>query len=121
MPNKASEHVDRAHTHVNSILTNKTNMSSTPDINLLLEEALRKIQYLDTNYQKMAQEVEALRLAVTQYEQEKFVYYRTISKLVVRDAIMAAKTKSSFQEVQETQSRHDVALQQYLEAYMNRK
>ena len=113
MPNKASEHVDRAHVHVDSILTNKTNLSSTPDINLLLEEALRKIQYLDTNYQKMAQEVEALRLAVTQYEQEKFVYYRTISKLVVRDAIMAAKTKSSFQEVQETQSRHYVALQQH--------
>ena len=113
MPNKVNEYDDRAYTHVNSILTNKTNLSPTPDINLLLEEALRKIQYLDANYQKMAQDVEVLRLAVTQQEQEKVAYYRTISKLVVRDVIMAAKTKSSFQEVQEIQSRHDVALQHH--------
>ena len=113
MSNKASEHVDRAHTRVDSILTNKTNLSSTPDINLLLEEALRKIQCLDTNYQKIAQEVEGLRLAVAQYEKEKVANYHTISKLMVQDVIVAAKTKMGFQEVQETQSRHDVALQQH--------
>ena len=113
MPSKANECVDRAYVHVDSILTNKTNLSSTPDINLLLEEALRKIQYLDTRHQKMAQDIEVLRLTVTQQEQEKVSYYRTISTLVVQDVIMAAKSKSSFQEVQATQSRHDVVLQQH--------
>ena len=113
MPNKTSECVDRASVNVDSIPTNKTNLSSTPDINLLLEEALRKIQYLDIDYQKMTQDIEALQLAVAQYEQEKVAYYRTISKLVVQDVIVAAKTEAGIQEVQDTQSRHDVALQQH--------
>ena len=110
MPSKPNECVDRAYVHVDSI---PTNLSSTSDINLLLEEALRKIQYLDTRHQKMAQDVEALRLTVTQQEQEKVAYYCTISKLVVQNVIVTAKSKSSFQEVQATQSRHDVVLQQH--------
>ena len=119
MPNKASERVGRVYTHVDSILANKHTSSLTNDTKQLLEikteleEVQKEIQCLDTNYRKMAQEVESLRLAVAQYETEKFANYHTISKLVVGDVIMAAKTKMDFQEVQETQSRHDVALQQH--------
>ena len=119
MPNKASEHINRAHIQVNSILTNKNILSPTPDTKQLLEikteleEVQKEIKCLDTSYQKMAQEVEVLRSAIAQYEQEKVAYYRTISKLVVQDVIMAAKSETGIQEVQETQSRHDVALQQH--------
>ena len=120
MPNKASEHVDRAHIHVDSILTNKNILSSTPDtkeqlleIKTELEEAQKEIQCLNTNYQKMVQDI----------EQERVAYCHTISKLLVQDVVTSAKTKISFQEVQETQSRHDVVLQQHqseLAAYKKR-
>ena len=109
MPNKASEHVDRA-LHVNSILINKNTLSSTPDtkeqlleIKTELEKAQKEIQCLNTSYQKMVQDI----------EQERVANYRTISKLVVQDVVISVKTKISFQEVQETQSRHDVVLQQH--------
>ena len=109
MPNKAIEHVDKAHTQVNSILTKKNILSSTPetqqllDIKTELEKAQKEIQCLNTSYQKMVQDI----------EQERVAYYHTISKLVVQDVVTSAKTKISFQEVQETHSRHDVALQQH--------
>ena len=108
MPNKASEHVDRAHIHVDSILTNKNILSPTPETKQLLEikteleEAQKEIQCLNTSYQKMVQDI----------EQERVAYYHTISKLVVQDVVTSVKTKISFQEVQETQSRHDIVLQQ---------
>ena len=110
MPNKAIEHVDRAHTHIDRILTNKNISSSGPDtkeqlieIKTELEKAQKEIQCLDTSHQKMVQDI----------EQERVAYYRTISKLVVQDVVTSAKTKISFQEVQETHLRHDVALQQH--------
>ena len=108
MSNEANGCVDGAHPHVNSILANKYDTKQLLEIKTELEQVQKKIQQLDTNYQKMAQNAEVL--------------CRNISKLVVQDVIMAAKTKISFQQLQETQSRHNIALQHHqLEAAADMK